>query len=72
MVQRIVLMFLLLVGVFASASTLPSAGVLVAESRSITAYVFWQKGCPYCASAKVELERLSRGWIHISSAPVKF
>jgi glutaredoxin len=60
MVQRKVLMFLLLVGVFASASTLPSAGVLVAESRSITAYVFWQKGCPYCASAKVELERLSR------------
>lgn len=59
MVQRIVLLFLLLAGTFVAASSLPTANVLASENGSVTAYLFWQKGCPYCASAKVELERLS-------------
>ncbi|MGI9511332.1 MAG: hypothetical protein ACR2OL_00395 [Anderseniella sp.] len=28
------------------------------KGSSVTAYVFWQEGCPYCAAAKVELGRL--------------
>lgn len=59
MVQRIVLVFLLLVGGFVSLTALLSVDAFAGESRTVTAYVFWQKGCPYCASAKVELERLS-------------
>lgn len=59
MVQRIVLAFLLLVSGLALVSTLLCVDALAGESRSVTAYVFWQKGCPYCASAKTELERLS-------------
>jgi len=60
MVQRIVLAFLLLVGGFALMPKLLSNDALADESHSVTAYVFWQKACPYCASAKAELERLSR------------
>ena len=59
MVQRIVLAFLLLVGGLALVPTLLCGNAFAEEDRSVTAYVFWQKGCPYCASAKVELERLS-------------
>ena len=39
---------------------LPGSGVLSAERTSLPVYVFWQKGCPYCAQAKTELRALSR------------
>ena len=59
MVQRTVLAFLLFLGGLVLVPALLSADAPEGESRTVTAYVFWQKGCPYCASAKVELERLS-------------
>ena len=59
MLQRTVLAIFLLVSGLALLPTILSADAPSGESRSVTAYVFWQKGCPYCASAKVELERLS-------------
>lgn len=35
-------------------SSLPT--VLAASAEPINVYIFWQKGCPYCASAKAVLE----------------
>lgn len=58
MLQRIILVFFLLAGVLASASAGPASGARADEPHAVTAYLFWQKGCPYCASAKIELERL--------------
>jgi len=60
MLQRIVFVFLLLVGALASVPTQSTEGALAAEAPSITAYLFWQQGCPYCASAKTELQRLRK------------
>ncbi len=72
MAQRIVSVFLLLVGIFLLVPTVLSADTPPAgDGRSVTAYVFWQKGCPYCASAKGELERLSTAQPSVLVKPIE-
>ena len=44
----------LLVAVFATA-------LVRAEPQTVPVYLFWQEGCPYCANAKSELEKMADG-----------
>lgn len=60
MLQRIFLVLFLLVAGLGSAYAGPTPGARADVPHPVTAYLFWQKGCPYCASARRELERLGR------------
>lgn len=58
MLQSVVRIALLLV---VSALLLAWAGLAAAgaQQERLKVYLFWQKGCPYCAGAKAELEALA-------------
>ncbi len=60
MLRRIVLILLIVLGGSVSAQGLPVADATSDKVGSVTAYVFWQEGCPHCAAAKVELGHLSK------------
>ena len=40
--------------------SLAVVGPARAEQESVSVYIFWQKGCPYCAAARTELKGLAK------------
>jgi glutaredoxin len=71
MLYRTILVFLFLLGSVAAVVMPPIAGTQADGKYSVTAYVFWQKGCPYCASAKMELNRLGKIRPSINIQPIE-
>ena len=61
--MRLLLRFLLGLAVSVGLSVLLAAGpddaALRAEQTTVAVTLFWQKGCPYCADARTDLERLA-------------
>ncbi len=58
--QRRDFRILLCLSLFISSVFLSLTTVARAEAGTVSAYLFWQEGCPYCAKAHADLEALAK------------